>query len=169
MTRELSSYAFNEYGGDAGLYNAIHDLETVCSTLRVALERNRQGLLNLLELRKLAGEGYGDRYGALTREEIETAIAGIDSALSTMGTPDLSEVEPILRVPIVSAGQLVIMTCATFDSMIRVIETTDVPVSIEKPDKASCEEFNRAVAIAAAADPEARVHDLLKLTLEGEV
>jgi hypothetical protein len=76
--------------------------------------------------------------------------------------------KPMLRVPIISAGQLVIMTCATFDNLIRVAESTDVPISIEKPDKASCEEFNKAVAIAAAADPTARVHDLLKLTLDGE-
>lgn len=31
-TRELSSYAFNVYGGDAKLYNGIHDLETALMT-----------------------------------------------------------------------------------------------------------------------------------------
>lgn len=36
--REWSSYAFNEYGGDAKLYNGIHDLETDLSTLRSRLE-----------------------------------------------------------------------------------------------------------------------------------
>lgn len=40
------------------------------------LKRNRQGLRNLLKFRSCDG-----RYGALTREEIETIIAQIDNAL----------------------------------------------------------------------------------------
>lgn len=53
------------------------------------LKRNRQSLVNILEMRKLDSEkwgqrdGYGGRYGALTREEIEGVIAQIDEALGT--------------------------------------------------------------------------------------
>lgn len=47
--------------------------------LRSALERCRQGQRNILEFRKLES----GRYGALTREEIETVIAEIDVALAT--------------------------------------------------------------------------------------
>lgn len=56
--------------------------------LESALIRNRQGYLNILEMRKLSSEqwgernGYGGRYGALTREEIEAVIAEIDEALN---------------------------------------------------------------------------------------
>jgi hypothetical protein len=56
--------------------------------LKAALLRNRQGYVNILEMRKLSSEqwgqrdGYGGRYGALTREEIETVIAQIDEALA---------------------------------------------------------------------------------------
>lgn len=46
--------------------------------LETELRRHRQGLMNLMEMRKIAGT---DRYGALTREEIETSIAEIDEAL----------------------------------------------------------------------------------------
>jgi hypothetical protein len=55
--------------------------------LTEALRRNREGYVNILEFRKLAGEqwgqrnGFGGRYGALTREEIETEIAEIDKVL----------------------------------------------------------------------------------------
>ena len=44
--------------------------------LRAALERNRQGMQNILEFRKVSN----DRYGDLTREEIEGVIAEIDAA-----------------------------------------------------------------------------------------
>jgi hypothetical protein len=56
--------------------------------LKAALLRNRQGYVNILEMRKLSSEqwgqrdGYGGRYGALTREEIEAVIAEIDEALA---------------------------------------------------------------------------------------
>ena len=56
--------------------------------LEAALQRNRQGYKNILELRKLdsakwgQADGYGGRYGALTREEIEGVIAEIDAALA---------------------------------------------------------------------------------------
>lgn len=49
-----------------------------------ALRRNRQGYANILEFRQLTANvwgtrnGYGGRYGALTREEIEAVIAEID-------------------------------------------------------------------------------------------
>ncbi len=62
--------------------------EQAVATLREALLRNRQGYLNILEMRKLSSEkwgerdGYGGRYGALTREEIEGVIADIDAALA---------------------------------------------------------------------------------------
>lgn len=49
-----------------------------------ALKRNRQGYLNILD-RKLVwdqNDGYGARYGALTREEIDGVIAEVDTALS---------------------------------------------------------------------------------------
>lgn len=54
---------------------------------RAALERLRQGYRNILEFRKLSSaqwgdrDGYGGRYGALTREEIEGVIAEIETAL----------------------------------------------------------------------------------------
>jgi hypothetical protein len=55
-----------------------------CQRLRDALLRNRQGMRNILEFRKLARTYFSnpDRYGALTREEIEGTIAEIDAALS---------------------------------------------------------------------------------------
>lgn len=34
MDRKLSSYAFNNYGHDAYLYNAIHDMETQIAALQ---------------------------------------------------------------------------------------------------------------------------------------
>jgi len=57
--------------------------------LENALLRVRQGYYNILEMRKLTSEkwgqadGYGGRYGALTREEIEGVIAEIDGALGS--------------------------------------------------------------------------------------
>ena len=54
--------------------------------LREALKRNRQGYQNILESRQITsgawGNGYGERYGALTREELEEVISGIKSALA---------------------------------------------------------------------------------------
>lgn len=56
--------------------------------LRDGLERQRQGLRNILEFRKLDSEkwgqrdGYGGRYGALTRQELEESIANIDAILA---------------------------------------------------------------------------------------
>jgi chromosome segregation ATPase len=51
--------------------------------LRGALARQRQGLSNLLEFRRIRGS---DRYGALIREEIEQSMAEIDAALSALRT-----------------------------------------------------------------------------------
>jgi predicted RNase H-like nuclease (RuvC/YqgF family) len=48
--------------------------------LRAQLERNRQGYLNILEFRKIAGSGA--RYGALSRDELEEVIRQIDAALA---------------------------------------------------------------------------------------
>jgi hypothetical protein len=84
----------------------------------------------------------------------------------------VSDVDPqptkeTLRVPIVSAGQLVIMTSATFDAIIRTLEG-HAEVSIEHPEKAQQAEFNRALQLASKADPDGKVHDLLQATLEPE-
>lgn len=54
------------------------ELEAENARLRKELERQRQGLQTILELRKIAGT---DRYGALTRDEIEEVIMGIDAVL----------------------------------------------------------------------------------------
>lgn len=57
--------------------------------LKQALIENRKGYVNILEMRKLSSEqwgqrdGYGGRYGALTREEIEGVIARIDKVLAS--------------------------------------------------------------------------------------
>lgn len=64
------------------------------ANLETQLKRNRQGLMNILEFRQLAAvtwgqrDGYGGRYGALTREEIEWAIADIDRALGAANGSD---------------------------------------------------------------------------------
>jgi hypothetical protein len=64
-------------------------MEVRIANLETQLKRNRQGLMNILEFRKLDAvtwgqrDGYGGRYGALTQEEIEWAIADIDRALGT--------------------------------------------------------------------------------------
>jgi phenylpyruvate tautomerase PptA (4-oxalocrotonate tautomerase family) len=69
-----------------------------------ALLRNRQGYVNILEMRKLSSEqrgqrdGYGGRYGALTREEIEAVIAEIDEALAHVSKKDQSATEPQSQV-----------------------------------------------------------------------
>lgn len=73
QSRMLAEIAYqlavwNEREGTAGRIRKLED----------QLKRNRQGLCNLLEFRKIDG-----RYGALTREEIETVIAQIDNALGT--------------------------------------------------------------------------------------
>ena len=68
-------------------YAKLDRLERENAAMREALNRNRQGLRSILEFRKLAAarwgsrDGYGGRYGALTREEIESAIIDIDVAL----------------------------------------------------------------------------------------
>lgn len=60
---------------------------------RAALERVRQGYVNILEMRKLTADvwgtrnGYGGRYGALTREEVEGVIREIETALRPDHTP----------------------------------------------------------------------------------
>lgn len=46
--------------------------------LRAALKRNLQGYRNLIEFRRIGP----DRYGALTREEIEQEITLIEAALA---------------------------------------------------------------------------------------
>jgi hypothetical protein len=67
------------------------------SRLEAQLIRNRQGLVNILEMRKLDTRiwgdrhGYGGRYGALTREEIEGVIADIDKALGTANVNPTAE------------------------------------------------------------------------------
>jgi hypothetical protein len=59
-------------------------LREECLQYRAALMRHRQGMFNILELRKIAGT---ERYGALTREEIEGVISDIDALL----IPEASE------------------------------------------------------------------------------
>lgn len=55
------------------------ELEAENARLRAALERNLQGFRNLLEVRRILGS---DRYGALTREEVEQEIGLIEAALA---------------------------------------------------------------------------------------
>lgn len=56
--------------------------------LEGALRRVRQGYQNILEFRQLTADvwgtrdGYGGRYGALTREEIDGVLTEIDAALA---------------------------------------------------------------------------------------
>ena len=64
--------------------------------LRGALERNRQGYANILENRELKADvwgtrnGYGSRFGALTREEIEKELSSIDASLAATPAPALA-------------------------------------------------------------------------------
>lgn len=51
--------------------------------LELQLRRNHRGYLNILEFRRIKGS---DRYGALTREELDQVISEIESALSA--TPE---------------------------------------------------------------------------------
>lgn len=51
---------------------------------RAQLRRIRKGYLNIIEFRRLA---FHDRYGALTREEIEAVIAEIDATLGLTSGP----------------------------------------------------------------------------------
>ncbi len=60
------------------------ELEAENAAFRKELERQRQGLQTILELRKIAGT---DRYGALTRDEIEDVIMGIDATLERQAKP----------------------------------------------------------------------------------
>jgi hypothetical protein len=68
--------------------------------LEAQLKRNRQGLLNILEMRKLDSDkwgqrdGYGGRYGALTRQEIEDVIAQMDEALGTANAKPIAQSDP---------------------------------------------------------------------------
>ncbi len=71
-----------------------------------------------------------------------------------------------MKIYVVSAGDLMLMTRGTFDEVIRALEGAGIEISIEQADKRVNDNFNRAVAFAAAADPDARVHDLLKQSLE---
>lgn len=68
-----------------GINTSLEAAERREKALRDALERNRRGYLNILEFRRLVD----GRYGALTREEIEQVIFGIDDALAVTGTPDV--------------------------------------------------------------------------------
>lgn len=75
------------YDGDVliGIMDRAEDAELIVRqrehvrTLRAAMERQIQGLLNILEFRKLSGESQ--RYGALTREELEQSISEGRAAL----------------------------------------------------------------------------------------
>ncbi len=65
----------------------LRGMEAHNDRMYAALVRNRRGYQNLLEFRKLDSEkwgqrdGYGGRYGALTRDEIDAVISEIDTAL----------------------------------------------------------------------------------------
>lgn len=63
---------------------ATHDSLERERRLRETLERNRLGLRNIVEFRRIAidFDGPETRYGALTKAEIEESIAEIDKALS---------------------------------------------------------------------------------------
>lgn len=59
------------------------DIERKLSIAREALIRRRQGMQNILEFRKIAGS---ERYGSLTRDEIEACIEEINMALEQTET-----------------------------------------------------------------------------------
>jgi hypothetical protein len=69
-------------GMTAGKDATIAALRAELGRAYEALRRHRQGMLNILEFRKL----NSGRYGALTREEIEETISEIDSVLSQHST-----------------------------------------------------------------------------------
>lgn len=89
MNRELSSYAFTQYGADAKLYNGIHDLETKLeestaslkehedehwcfnsdhreSALLVGIIADRDARIQTLEAALLAIRGMAQPYMGLT-------------------------------------------------------------------------------------------------------
>jgi hypothetical protein len=61
-----------------GACQIIRRLRAEREGLRTQLKRHRQGLSNILEFRRCTD----GRYGALTREEVEQAIAEMDAALA---------------------------------------------------------------------------------------
>jgi hypothetical protein len=71
---------------DAAQAQSNRDLEerrkaqATADRMREALERQRQGLLNLLEVRRM----QNGRYGNLTREEVEAEIAALDAAFDDL-------------------------------------------------------------------------------------
>lgn len=75
-----------EHSDGADRAESINRLLAANARLDAQLLRCRQGLRNILEFRKLTSDvwgtrdGYGGRYGALTREELESVIAEIDAA-----------------------------------------------------------------------------------------
>jgi len=91
-------------------FNRCHQLEAENAVMRTALGRNRQGYLNILEMRKLSSEqwgsrdGYGGRYGALTREEIEAVIADIEAALSSAPVAAEPKDDPLKRIRTLEAN-----------------------------------------------------------------
>lgn len=81
------------FGGPAAPCTAM-TFEAWCAwrieRLTDALRSNREGYLNILEVRKLAS----GRYGALTREEVEQVIAEIDGALVAQPESGVTTPEP---------------------------------------------------------------------------
>lgn len=81
QARENENVAFNEQ------QQALREVFKERDTYARLLKELRQGYQNILEFRKLNSEkwgmrdGYGGRYGALTREELEGVIVKIDAAL----------------------------------------------------------------------------------------
>ena len=69
-----------------GLIAEVERLRATLQTAREALGRHRQGMQNILEFRKITAVGSPKyvRYGALTGEEVEESIAGLDKAITAI-------------------------------------------------------------------------------------
>lgn len=91
------SYGYGEahYCEDVDdLLDEVERLRGQNATMREALDRRRQDYLNILEFRQLPAvlwdeemkAGHGERFGALTRKEIELALADCDTTLRSTDT-----------------------------------------------------------------------------------
>lgn len=86
---------------------ADSDLKQKLSIAREALKRRKQGMQNILEFRKIAGS---ERYGLLTRDEIEACIEEINMALEQTETdrkPKPTAIESGRQYPLIILGKCI--------------------------------------------------------------